>query len=91
MPPIEMLRAAGVLVFAGNDDIRDTWSPYGTGDLLERAALIGWKGDFRRDDQLEVAFDLVSAAGARALGIGDYGITVGGAANLLHDRRQLCR
>jgi cytosine deaminase len=81
-PPIEMLRAAGVLVFAGNDDIRDTWSPYGTGDLLERAALIGWKGDFRRDDQVEIAFDLVSAAGAQALGIGDYGITVGGAADL---------
>ncbi len=82
MPPLEMLSAAGVLVFAGNDDIRDTWSPYGTGDLLERAAMIGWKGDFRRDDQVEVAFDLVTAAGARALGIGDYGITVGGAANL---------
>ena len=45
-PPLQMLRAAGVLVFAGNDDIRDTWSPYGTGDLLERAAIIGWKGDF---------------------------------------------
>jgi cytosine deaminase len=82
MPPIEMLRAAGVLVFAGNDDIRDTWSPYGTGDLLERAAIIGWKGDFRRDEQVEIAFDLVSAAGARALGIGDYGIRTGGAANL---------
>ena len=27
MPPLEMLRAARVLVFAGNDDIRDTWSP----------------------------------------------------------------
>jgi cytosine deaminase len=83
MPPIETLRAAGVLVFAGNDDIRDTWSPYGTADLLERAAIIGWKGDFRRDPQVEVAFDLVSAAGARALGVGDYGITVGAAANLL--------
>ena len=82
MPPIEMLRAAGVLVFAGNDDIRDTWSPYGTGDLLERAAMIGWKGDFRRDDQVEVALDLVSTAGARALGIGDYGITAGSAATL---------
>ena len=69
MPPIEMLRAAGVLVFAGNDDIRDTWSPYGTGDLLERAAIIGWKGDFRRDGQVEVAFDLISAAGGQALGI----------------------
>jgi cytosine deaminase len=82
MPPLEMLRAAGVLVFAGNDDIRDTWSPYGSGDLLERAAMIGWKGDFRRDGQVEVAFDLVSAAGAQALGIGAYGIAVGGAANL---------
>ena len=38
LPPLEMLRATVVLVFAGNDDIRDTWSPYGTGDLLERAA-----------------------------------------------------
>ena len=82
LPPIEMLRAAGVLVFAGNDDIRDTWSPYGTGDLLERAAIIGWKADFRRDDQVEIAFDLISAAGARALGIADYGIKTGAAANL---------
>jgi len=79
MPP---LRAAGVLVFAGNDDIRDTWSPYGTADLLERAAIIGWKGDFRRDAEVEVAFDLISAAGAQALGIGDYGVTVGASADL---------
>src|SRR5438132_5425233 len=48
----------------------------------KRAAMIGWKGDFRRDDQVAVAFDLVTAPGARALGIGDYGITVRGAANL---------
>jgi cytosine/adenosine deaminase-related metal-dependent hydrolase len=82
LPPIEMLRAAGVLVFAGNDDIRDTWSPYGTGDLLERASIIGWKGDFRRDDQVEIALDLVSAAGARALGVADYGLAIGGPANL---------
>jgi cytosine/adenosine deaminase-related metal-dependent hydrolase len=82
MPPIEMLRAAGVSVFAGNDDIRDTWSPYGTGDLLERAAIIGWKGDFRHDSQVEVAFDLISAAGAKALGIADYGVAVGATANL---------
>jgi cytosine/adenosine deaminase-related metal-dependent hydrolase len=82
MPPIETPRAAGVLVFAGNDDSRDTWSPYGVGDLLERAAIIGWKGDFRRDAQVEVAFDLVSAAGAQALGISDHGVRVGAAANL---------
>ena len=66
----------------GNDDIRETWSPYGTGDMLERATIIGWKADFRRDEQVGVVFDLVSTAGAQALGIGNYGITVGGAANL---------
>ena len=44
--------------------------------------MIGRKADFRRDGQVEVAFDLVSAAGVRALGIGNYGIAVGGAANL---------
>lgn len=82
MPPIEMLRIAGVLVFAGNDDIRDTWSPYGTADLLERATIIGRKGDFRRDEQVEVTFDLVSVAGAKALGIADYGVTVGSPATL---------
>jgi hypothetical protein len=72
-------------ILRGSDrtrDIRDTWSPCGTGDLLERAAIIRSKGDFRRDDQIETAFDLVSAAGARALGIADYGIAVGGAATL---------
>jgi cytosine/creatinine deaminase len=50
--------------------------------MLERAAIIGWKADFRRDEQVGVVFDLVSTAGAQALGIGNYGITVGGAANL---------
>ncbi len=44
--------------------------------------MIGWKGDFRRDDQVEVAFNLVSTAGAPALGIGDYGITAGSPATL---------
>ena len=32
---------------------------------------------------MEVAFNLVSTAGAQALGIGDYGVRVGAAANLL--------
>ena len=81
IPPILMLRDAGVTVFAGNDDIRDTWSPYGNADMLERAALIGWKSDFRTDEAVEVAFDVVSAAGAKALGMQGYGLASGHAAN----------
>ncbi len=81
LPPIALLRDAGVTVFAGNDDIRDTWSPYGNADMLERAALIGWRADFRRDDQVMIAWDLATAAGAHALGIRDYGLAVGAPAN----------
>ncbi len=81
IPPILMLRDAGVNVFAGNDDVRDTWSPYGNADMLERAALIGWKSDFRRDDLVAVAFDVVSASGAKALSVGNYGIAVDNPAN----------
>ncbi|SDR64359.1 Cytosine/adenosine deaminase [Rhizobiales bacterium GAS113] len=81
IPPILMLRDAGVNVFAGNDDVRDTWSPYGNADMLERAALIGWKSDFRRDELVAVAFDIVSAAGAKALSIEGYGIAVDNPAN----------
>jgi cytosine/creatinine deaminase len=82
LPPLDLLRNAGVLVFAGNDDIRDTWSPYGTGDMLERASMIGWKADFRRDEQLDAIFDLVSSNGAKALGRADYGLAVGKRADL---------
>lgn len=77
LPPIALLRDAGVTVFAGNDDVRDTWSPYGTGDVLARAALIGWRADFRRDDQVMIAWDLVTGAAARAMGIEEYGLAVG--------------
>ena len=42
MPPVRRLRAAGVTLFAGSDNIRDAWWPYGNGDMLERAMLIGY-------------------------------------------------
>ena len=82
LPPIIMLRDAGVNVFAGNDDVRDTWSPYGTGDMLERASLIGWRVDVRHDHRLEDMFDLVSAAGAKALGVDGHGLRIGAHAHL---------
>ena len=81
-PPLLKLRAAGVTVFAGSDDVRDTWSPYGNADMLQRAMLIGWRNDFRRDEDLLAAFDMVTAAGARAHGTTTYGLTVGAPADL---------
>ncbi|WP_426434602.1 amidohydrolase family protein [Bradyrhizobium genosp. P] len=80
-PPVLLLRDAGVNVFSGNDNIRDSWWPYGDGDLLERAMLVGYRSGFNTDDQLATAFDMVTANAARALGLTGYGLTVGGAAD----------
>ncbi|HEY4251235.1 MAG TPA: amidohydrolase [Roseomonas sp.] len=77
LPPLMLLRRAGVRVFCGNDDIRDTWSPYGTADMLERAAVIGWREDLRRDEQLDELFAMISSDAAAALGIAPYGIAPG--------------
>ena len=77
LPPVKRLRSKGVRVFAGNDNVRDTWSPYGNGDLLERAMLLAWRSGFRTDDDLAVAFDTISVAGAQALGLESYGLAVG--------------
>ena len=52
MPPLPLLRAAGVEVFGGSDNIRDAWSPFGNGDMLERAMLIGYRANFRHDEEL---------------------------------------
>ena len=81
LPPITVLREHGVTVFAGNDDVRDTWSPYGTGDVLERAALIGWRADFRRDDQMKIAYEMITSEAAKAFGVQDHDIRVGAKAN----------
>jgi len=82
-PPVLLLRDAGVNVFSGNDNIRDSWWPYGDGDLLERAMLIGYRSGFNTDEQLAEAFEMVTANAARALGLAGYGLTVGGAADFL--------
>ena len=50
VPPVAAHGAAGVTVIGGNDGVRDTWTPYGSPDMLERAMLIGMRNDFRRDD-----------------------------------------
>jgi cytosine/adenosine deaminase-related metal-dependent hydrolase len=83
VPPVRACRAAGVTLFGGNDGIRDTWTPYGSPDMLARATLIGLRNDLRRDDEVEWAFDCVTAAAARACGFADYGLAPGARADLV--------
>ena len=82
-PPVAILRAAGVTVFTGSDNIRDSWWPYGDGDMLRRAEIIGYRSGFYVDEELAAAFDVVTAAGAKALRLEDYGIAVGAKADFV--------
>ncbi|WP_076866595.1 amidohydrolase family protein [Bradyrhizobium mercantei] len=82
-PPVATLRKAGVTVFSGNDNIRDSWWPYGDGDMLGRAMMIGYRSGFYTDDELAIAFDMVTAAGAKALRLEDYGLHVGAKADFV--------
>lgn len=77
IPPVKKMHEAGVAIAAGNDGIRDTWCPYGDGDMLERAMLIGWRSNFRTDPDLELAHYFASGAGAKLLRVEGYGLSVG--------------
>ncbi|MGA5543854.1 amidohydrolase family protein [Mycobacterium sp. NPDC051198] len=83
MPPVLRLRDHGVLVFAGSDNIRDAWWSYGTGDMLERATIIGLEGGLMTDGELEYAASLVTDSAAGALGLADYGVQAGSRADLV--------
>ena len=83
MPPVRRLAEAGVAVFAGSDNIRDAWSPLGDGDPLSTAARIAWRQGFASDQDLELAFALVTGNAARVLGAEGYGLHERAAADLV--------
>jgi len=82
-PPADTLLDAGVTVFCGSDNVRDPWQPFGSADQLERAMLLAYRMGWRQDTQLQCAARLVTDLAARALGLPEYGITVGAPADLV--------
>ena len=61
--PLEALRAAGVRVGLGQDGIRDYWSPYGNGDVLERVGQLAFRAGYRYDELIERCVDMASRGG----------------------------
>ena len=83
VPPVKALRAHGVTIFAGSDNIRDLWSPFGNGDMLERAMLVCLRQVFRSDEDIGLAFEICSDVGARMLGLAGRSVSVGAVADLV--------
>jgi cytosine/adenosine deaminase-related metal-dependent hydrolase len=82
-PPVKRLRERGITVCSGSDGIRDTWGPYGSADMLERAMFIGLRNNFRHDQEVEMALDVCTHGGAKVMGAKDYGLAAGCAADLV--------
>lgn len=83
VPPVRALQRHGVTIFAASDNIRDCWSPFGNGDVLDRAAIVAERQEFFSNDDLRRAIDLVTFAPARALNIANYGLAAGARADLV--------
>ena len=83
VPPPGALRERGVTVFAGSDNIRDCWSPYGNGDMLDRAAIIAERHAMFTDGELEQAFALATSEADKALGDPRRGLHAGAVADLV--------
>ncbi|MEW9096949.1 MAG: amidohydrolase family protein [Clostridiaceae bacterium] len=49
-PPVPLLHERGVKVYVVNDNINDHWSPFGTGDMLQKASRMaerfGWIDEY---------------------------------------------
>ncbi|GAB2668635.1 amidohydrolase family protein [Gordonia jinhuaensis] len=77
--PIDELRAAGVTVAAGADNIRDPFNPVGRADPLETASLLITAAHQNPD----TAIDLVTNSARSVMGLPPAGLTVGARADLL--------
>lgn len=82
-PPVLEMQQMGVNVFAGSDNVRDAWWPYGDADMLRRAAMIGYRSGFYTDQELEIGFDLATTSAAKALGLSQYGLHTGAKADFV--------
>jgi cytosine/adenosine deaminase-related metal-dependent hydrolase len=83
IPNVKKLQAAGVRLCTGNDGIQDAWNPLQRPDMLERAYIVCYRNNLRRDDDIENVLDIVTHGNAAVLGDGDYGLRAGAWADLV--------
>ena len=80
---VKQLVEAGVNVCIGHDSVMDPWYPLGYGDPLQAAFVLVHLGQMSGDQELRTLIDMITVNPARALGVPDYGLQVGGPADLV--------
>ncbi|MFF0750929.1 amidohydrolase [Streptomyces sp. NPDC004267] len=86
--PIARLREHGVRVGLGSDGVRDSWSPFGNGDMLHRAHILGWVTDIRLDEELTDCYRVAAHGGADVMHLPHADLTPGAPADFVLVRGQ---
>ena len=81
--PLERMNELGITLGLGQDGIRDYWSPYGTGDMLDRTWQLAFTNGFRSDDLIEACVGVATRGGASLMGVDNVGVSVGDVADLV--------
>ncbi|WGD38303.1 amidohydrolase family protein [Lysinibacter sp. HNR] len=71
VPNLDLFEKHGVQLAVGSDGVRDSWSPFGTGSMVDRAHLLAYRTGAITDSDLERAFHLSSISGAQMMGVPD--------------------
>ncbi|MCP2048598.1 UNVERIFIED_ORG: cytosine deaminase [Paenarthrobacter nicotinovorans] len=68
VPVLDLVGKHGVRVALGSDGVRDAWSPFGSGSMVDRTHLLGYRTGALTDAELERCFRIATADGAELLG-----------------------
>ncbi|ULL18470.1 cytosine deaminase [Paenibacillus sp. H1-7] len=83
LTPIKLLMERGASVLYGTNNIRNAFTPFGTGDPLDMAWLLAHTAYMGSDEELGELLRMTTYRAAAALGIADYGIQLGCPADLV--------
>jgi len=81
--PAEPLRKAGVTCSISTNNVLNPFTPYGDGSLIRMANLYANVCHVSRPSDLAGCLDMITGAAARLMRLQDYGIAVGGPADLV--------
>jgi cytosine deaminase len=80
---VKELRAEGVRVCLGQDDISDAYYPFGRNNMLEVAFLASHLLWMMTREEIAKLYDMITADAAKAINLGDFGLKVGAPASLV--------
>ena len=83
LTPIKRLLAAGVPVAAASNNVRNAFTPVGTADLTLMGFLLTVGAHMGTRQEIQQALAMLTEHPARILRLADYGLRVGGQADLI--------